>query len=124
MSMDVTRTDLSERVAEEILAWMGRRRLSGAALARTLGVSTAWVSYRLNGKQPIDLNDLQRIAAVLNVEPVDLMPRQNEGRVVATSGSSGRQTTTPKNSVANRPSLFGQPKHGTPKSSTRRPVFV
>lgn len=87
--MDVMRADLSDRVAEEIRSWMGRRRISGAALARALGVSPAWVSYRLSGVQEIGLNDLQRIAAVLDVEAVDLMPRSSEGRVVAGLGSGG-----------------------------------
>jgi transcriptional regulator with XRE-family HTH domain len=66
---------LSEQAAEEIRAWMGRRRVTGAMLARTLGVSTAWVSYRLSGKQPIDLNDLEAIATVLGVEVIDLLPK-------------------------------------------------
>jgi transcriptional regulator with XRE-family HTH domain len=63
------------RVAEEIRAMMARRRVSGAALAAELGVSPAWVSYRLSGKQAIDLNDLERIAAVLQAEVSDLLPR-------------------------------------------------
>jgi transcriptional regulator with XRE-family HTH domain len=60
---------LSEQVAEEIRAMMARRRITGAALARRLDVSPAWVSYRLTGVQPIDLNDLQAIADVLDVDP-------------------------------------------------------
>lgn len=77
MSIDVSGvgTPLSERAAEEILSVMGRRRMSRAELARRLGVSAMWVSYRLNGQQEIGLNDLQRIAGVLGVEPVDLLPR-------------------------------------------------
>lgn len=35
---------LTARVAEEIRALMGRKRVSGAALARSLGVSEAWIS--------------------------------------------------------------------------------
>lgn len=76
MSIDVTRTrTLSEAVAEEIRVAMVRRRVSGAKLAKELGVSAAWVSYRLTGVQPIDLNDLERIASVLGVTAVDLFPR-------------------------------------------------
>lgn len=76
MSIDVTEsgTPLTERVAEEIRGWMGRRRLSQAALARQLGVSKMWVSYRLSGTQPIDLNDLDRIARALGVAVADLLP--------------------------------------------------
>lgn len=66
---------LSDQVAEEIRAWMGRRRVTGAALSSALGVSPAWISYRLSGKQEIGLNDLQRIAAALDVEAADLLPQ-------------------------------------------------
>ena len=75
MSTEVTpRTmSLTERVAEEIRVAMVRRRMSGAALARILGVSPAWISYRLTGTQPIDLNDLDKIATALGVEVLDLV---------------------------------------------------
>jgi len=68
------RTSLSERVAEEIRAQMARKRITGAALAKTLKVSPAWISYRLSGKQPIDLNDLEAIAEALGVAVAELFP--------------------------------------------------
>ena len=68
------RTSLSERVAEEIRAQMARKRITGTALAKALRVSNAWVSYRLSGKQPIDLNDLEAIAGALAVPVADLFP--------------------------------------------------
>lgn len=74
--------DLSNRVSEEIRAMMARRRMSGRELARRLGVSPAWVSYRLTNSQPIDLNDLQRVAAALEVEIEDLLPRK-EGLIAS-----------------------------------------
>src|SRR4030095_8671617 len=67
-------TPLSEQVAEEIRVMMTRRRMSGAQLARQLGVSQMWVSDRLRGATPIDLNDLERIAGVLDVAVADLLP--------------------------------------------------
>ncbi len=54
---------------------MTRRRVSGRELARKLGVSPSWVSYRLTGAQPIDLDDLQLIAEALGAEPAALIPR-------------------------------------------------
>ncbi len=76
--MTTTPTDrpmaLTDLVAEEIRAMMARRRLTGQRLARVLGVSNAWVSYRLNGRQAIDLNDLERIAAALDVPVHALFP--------------------------------------------------
>ncbi|WP_422751377.1 helix-turn-helix domain-containing protein [Micromonospora sp. WMMD1219] len=75
MSIDAARTaTLSEAVAEEIRVLLTRRRMSGRKLAQMLGVSPSWVSYRLTGQQPIDLNDLQRIADVLGVTVIDLLP--------------------------------------------------
>lgn len=57
---------------------MARHRVTGQHLAKALGVSNAWVSYRINGKQAIDLNDLERIAAVLDVHVQDLLPNRDE----------------------------------------------
>jgi len=73
MAIDVTTRPLTELVAEEIRVLMLRRGIKGARLAGALGVSAAWVSYRLNGQQAIDLNDLERIAGVLEVDAVDLV---------------------------------------------------
>jgi transcriptional regulator with XRE-family HTH domain len=65
---------LSDLVAEEIRALMARRRMSGRQLATKLGVSPSWVSYRLTGTQPIDVNDLSRIAAALGAGVHELLP--------------------------------------------------
>jgi len=65
---------LSELVAEEIRALMGRRRMSQAQLARGIDKTEMWVSLRLRGKQPIDMNDLHVIAGALGVGVHDLLP--------------------------------------------------
>lgn len=65
---------LSDQVAEEIRAMLGRRRWSQARLARALERSEMWVSDRMRGKQPIDLNDLQLIANALEVPVGQLLP--------------------------------------------------
>jgi len=65
---------LSVQVAEEIRAMLGRKRMSQAHLARALGVSAMWISDRLRGVQPIDLNDLERIARALQVPVGSLLP--------------------------------------------------
>lgn len=66
--------DLSARVAEEIRAMMGRRNISGRKLAIALQVRPMWVSERLRGITPIDLNDLDRIAKVLRCPVLALFP--------------------------------------------------
>jgi transcriptional regulator with XRE-family HTH domain len=81
MSADVvgTRKSLAERVGQEIRVLMLRRGVTGERLARELGTSAAWVSYRLSGKQPIDMSDLERIASVLGVEPIALLQASELG---------------------------------------------
>lgn len=65
---------LTELVADEIRVAMTRQRVSGRDLASKLGVSPSWVSYRLSGKQAIDLNDLFRVAKALGVGVHQLLP--------------------------------------------------
>lgn len=65
---------LSELVAEEIGAALGRRRWSQAQLARAIGKTQMWVSLRMRGIQPIDMNDLGLIANALEVGVHELMP--------------------------------------------------
>lgn len=76
---------LTARVAEEIRSVMGRRKVTGAQLAKRLGVSSAWVSYRINGSVSTSMDDLERIAAALNVEVGDLLPQN-----LAATRSTGR----------------------------------
>lgn len=65
---------LSELVAEEIRALMGRRRMTQAQLAREIGKTEMWVSLRLRGKQVLDLSDMHLIAGALNVGVHELLP--------------------------------------------------
>lgn len=74
---------LADRIAGEIRAELGRRGSNQAALARALGVAPMWVSDRFTGKTELTVNDLDRIAAVLSVGIVDLIPRDR------------RETTSP-----------------------------
>ena len=73
---------------------MARRKITGRELARRLGVSSPWVSYRLTGTQPIDLNDLERIAGVLGVTIIDLLPpAARQGAAIA--AYAHRRSTRP-----------------------------
>lgn len=113
---------LSARVAEEIRVLLTRRRMSGRKLAEALGVSQSAMSARLTGVTPIDLNDLEKIAAILNVEVLDLLPRGVEGRTVVVSGEPRRSTTVANHTPVKRPQLTSHPKPFAPHDSTRRPV--
>ena len=64
--------DLADHVIGEILALMGRRRVSSAALGRMLDEPNYWVLRRLNRRVPMTLDDVQRIAVALEVPTSDL----------------------------------------------------
>lgn len=64
---------LRERVAGELRATLARKRISAAELARRLGWSQSYMARRVDGRQALDLDDLERIAAALDVEPAELL---------------------------------------------------
>lgn len=99
-----------------------RRRVSGRKLAEQLGVSPSWISYRLTGAQPIDLNDLERIAAALNVEVVDLLPRATEGHSVISVGAPQEKITRAYPRLTKQPTPPGRPTRTHQHSSSRRTV--
>lgn len=113
---------LREGVAEEVRALIGRRRTTGAKLAEAIGRSEMYVSRRLRGETAFDLDDLERIAAILNVEVSDLLPRRNEGRTVVIAGEPRMQTTVPKLHLTDQPHPIGSPNRTAPASGTRRPA--
>jgi transcriptional regulator with XRE-family HTH domain len=63
-------------IAEQVRSVMGRKRVTGAELARRLHKSEAWVSRRttLAPEQAIDLVELGRIAGALGVTLRELIP--------------------------------------------------
>lgn len=116
---------LSDYVAGEIRATMARRRMSGRQLATLLGASQTWVSSRLSGATPIDLNDLARIAELLGVYPTDLLPRATEGRLITTVVNRAEPGPTPNGRSGNqaeRPTRTSPPSRTQATESTRRPA--
>lgn len=67
---------LAERVAREIRGTLGHLGINQAELARRLGVSDQWVSVRVrpHASRPIDLAELEQIAAALGVPVSRLLP--------------------------------------------------
>lgn len=64
---------LTQHVTAQLRAEMGRKDLTRAQLARLLAVSEVWIGRRLNGVVPITLDDLDRLAAGLDVTPESLL---------------------------------------------------
>lgn len=58
---------LRHRVASEVRAELARQRRSASWLARETGMGQTAVSRRLIGEVPMDLDDLERFAATLDV---------------------------------------------------------
>jgi hypothetical protein len=114
---------LTTLVAAEIRAWMGRLDVRQSELARRLGETDQWMSMRLKGRTPIDLNELQRVATALGLSVLDLMPA-GASRVSGATGGGPTQTIVPVESpvrhrtpvrpvrasshVATRPGPLGQ----------------
>lgn len=65
---------LRESVAEAIRVECARRRISGAELARSIGISPAYLSRRMRGDAAFDTDDLARIADALDLALADFLP--------------------------------------------------
>jgi transcriptional regulator with XRE-family HTH domain len=116
---------LREHVAEEIRVLLARRKMSGAELARRTGIKQSTMSRRMTGETAFDMDDLEAIAAVLDIQLGDLFPSQDgrssrdfefapAERAVTVGQASVALTTrvsrTPRRKPAPRP--FSQPKPG------------
>lgn len=73
MAPTTTRETLADVVSRNIRTLMALRGISQIRLADEVGISQTGVSKRLRGVTPFDLNDLERIAQVLDVRPIDLL---------------------------------------------------
>lgn len=102
---------LTTLVAAEIRAWMGRLDVRQSELARRMGETDQWMSMRLKGRTPIDLNELQRIADALGVSIVQLLPpairsggsMPNERSSAIDHSADDKPTEPPVRHIATRP---------------------
>lgn len=130
---------LRNGVAEEVRALLARKRMTGDKLAAAIDRSPMYVSRRLRGEVPFDLDDLERIAAALDVIVLRLLPRealqpQGSASEVTTRYRPAAERPTPEPSVRTAPARAAQPKRrpraatspgrATPKADTRRPAIV
>lgn len=109
---------LRERVAEEVRVQLARRRMSAAHLGRELGVSQTWVWRRLKGETAFDLDDLERIAGILGVAPVDLLPADVKRGGQPSAWRSPGGTQDPHAKVAHT----DRPRDNRPSGRPDRPV--
>lgn len=78
-------------MAANVRAEAARRRWSGRRLATELGVSPSWMSARLAGERHWRLSDVERIAAAWDVDPLQLLAR-DQGATWAPRGSNPQPT--------------------------------
>ena len=71
---------LALRVAAEVRAESARRRVTGRELARRTGVPISTLSRWTTGQTPIQLDDLDRIAAALGADVVTLIAAAKQQR--------------------------------------------
>lgn len=71
---EVNAKTLTQLVATEIKVQMARADVRQSQLSREIGKTEQWLSVRLRGRQPIDINDLALIATALDVGVHDLLP--------------------------------------------------
>lgn len=122
------RRHLREVAAEEIRALLARRRMSHAELARRTGLKRSTISRRMTGETALDLDDLEAIAEVLGVEPVELLGLAEKAGGELTGSYVKVPERTPSTAVTstNRPTdrpTDNRPSGG-PRSGGRRPERV
>lgn len=64
---------LSEKISSELRAELARQRLSQAEVALAMGRSQAYLSRRLSGDIPFDVDDLAQLAEILGVPVAALL---------------------------------------------------
>jgi transcriptional regulator with XRE-family HTH domain len=100
---------LSDLIAEEIRVALTRQRMSQRQFAARLGVSPAWLNYRLTGVQEIGVNDLNRIAKALGMSVFALMPPAEQA-----AGAADARTTHGYATVPVEPVSVARPKDNRP----------
>lgn len=67
--------DVAKVTGAAVRAEAARRGMSIRELARQLGVSHSYVSYRTKGRVAFNITDLDRVSKVLDVPLAELLPR-------------------------------------------------
>lgn len=103
---------LREYVAEEIRVILARKKMSGAELGRRAGIKQSSMSRRLTGETAFDMDDIEAIAAVLEVSVAELLPK------AVGAGSSLKQAY--ESATRSADPLKARPVSGGPFSGVRR----
>lgn len=110
-----TRGRLREHVAEEIRVLLARKRISASELARRTGIKQSTMSRRMTGETAFDMDDLEVIAAVLEVEVSELLPQG--ARTGGHRPSPNYRSSTPTRSARSMPRS-----HATSRPNGHKPA--
>lgn len=112
---------LTQLVALEIKLEMVRQDVKQSQVARKIGKTEQWLSVRLRGRQPIDLNDLALIARSLDVSIHKLLPEgpysDDDGVTVLYPQMAERATRKRAATAGHRPN--GHPDAGVAPGNRR-----
>ncbi|RJO71434.1 helix-turn-helix domain-containing protein [Nocardia panacis] len=111
-------------VADEIRAELARRNLEQKTVVEVTGISSSYLSARLRGDKPFDLNDIETIAEALGMSPHTLLTRadlltQSRG---ATAEDGYGPRVTGKGSVTGETSIEKIDQLKARRSATRRAI--
>ncbi|HEY9416348.1 MAG TPA: helix-turn-helix transcriptional regulator [Pseudonocardia sp.] len=67
-------TETRQEVADVVRAELARRRIGQREVAQALEMSQPAVSRRLAGEVAFDVDDLAKLAGLLEMDPRDLLP--------------------------------------------------
>ena len=95
---------LNDLVMDNVLAELARRRVTQRQAARSLGISEATFSDRVRGRTRLTLDDIERFAALLDVDPAELLARRGRGGTPARGGRDGGAFGLPRLDSNQQPS--------------------
>lgn len=131
MTPEAPAKTLTQLVATEIKLEMVRQDdVKQSQLARKIGKTEQWLSVRLRGRQPIDVNDLALIAHGLGVPVHRLLPDPETASTAKVGGpilwyaQPTVRTSTRPSTRAVRPPNTRPPGQDTAHHSTDRPTTV
>ncbi len=93
------RVKLGQRLAAEIRAEMARQMITQSELARRLGVIDMWLSRRLRGQQPLNVDELERIAEQLGISELEFMARATRTTRTEVTREVSSRTWPPRRSL-------------------------
>ncbi len=105
---------LTQLVATEIRVQMARADVRQSQLAREIDKTEQWLSVRLRGRQPIDLNDLALIAKALGVGVHELLPPPDVAARAADAQATASYLEAPVRRSDHASVLTGRPRDNRP----------